>query len=110
VSNRVCSAHGCPELYPKTEGPRCATHRREHHRARGTKAQRGYGSEHTKLRTSWSSRVATGTVKCARCNRTIAPAAPWALDHADDRETYLGPSHKRCNDSAGGTKAHAHPT
>jgi hypothetical protein len=36
----------------------------------------------------------------------ILPGTEWALDHTDDRTGYLGPSHKRCNDSAGGKAAH----
>lgn len=41
MSLRVCSTPGCPEL---TKGGRCATHRTEADRARGTAAQRGYNS------------------------------------------------------------------
>lgn len=31
---RVCSVPGCPALYPRTEGSRCARHRTEARRAR----------------------------------------------------------------------------
>ncbi len=41
---RVCSVHGCGEIYPTTEGSRCHRHRAEADRRRGTATQRGYGS------------------------------------------------------------------
>jgi 5-methylcytosine-specific restriction protein A len=31
---RVCSVHGCPTLYPSTEGSRCPAHRRQARAAR----------------------------------------------------------------------------
>lgn len=31
---RVCSVHGCPNLYPEGEGTRCAHHRRQARRQR----------------------------------------------------------------------------
>lgn len=39
---RVCSVHGCPEIYPAGEGSRCSKHRRHADRQRGTAADRGY--------------------------------------------------------------------
>lgn len=39
---RVCSVHGCPELYPRAEGSRCARHRGMADRGRGTPRERGY--------------------------------------------------------------------
>ncbi|MFJ3793883.1 holin [Kitasatospora sp. NPDC090091] len=39
----VCTVAGCPEL---TDGGRCAQHRTEAERARGTARQRGYGTAH----------------------------------------------------------------
>jgi len=41
---RVCSVSGCPTIYPDGEGSRCAAHRKEADRARGTAAQRGYAT------------------------------------------------------------------
>ena len=41
---RVCSVHGCGEIYPKGEGTRCRTHRAMADRARGTSTERGYTS------------------------------------------------------------------
>ena len=45
VAMRVCSVHGCPEVYPRDEGTRCARHRAIADRARGTAHQRGYTSK-----------------------------------------------------------------
>lgn len=45
--------------------------------------------------------VATGTVRCARCDELIAADDDWQLDHRDDGHGWLGPSHKRCNLRAG---------
>lgn len=41
---RVCSVPGCPQLYPKDEGSRCARHRAQADRRRGTAHERGYAS------------------------------------------------------------------
>jgi hypothetical protein len=41
--------------------------------------------------------VATGTVRCARCDELIEPGSEWHLDHRDDGHGWLGPSHKTCN-------------
>ena len=48
--------------------------------------------------------VAAGDVRCARCNEVIGPGEEWQLDHRDDGRGWLGPSHKRCNLSAGWEK------
>lgn len=61
-------------------------------------AQRGYGHGHRKLRAWWAPRVATGLVRCWRCERTIRPEEGWDLGHADgDRRFYRGPEHLLCN-------------
>jgi hypothetical protein len=103
---RVCSVHGCPTIYNQDEGTRCAQHRAAADKARGTRKQRGYDRNHDKLRQQWAPQVAAGTIRCARCHTLIAPGEPWALDHTDDRTGYLGPSHARCNNSAGGKASH----
>lgn len=41
---RVCSVHGCPEIYPANEGSKCREHRNEADRARGTSTERGYST------------------------------------------------------------------
>jgi predicted nucleic acid-binding Zn ribbon protein len=74
----------------------CRNRHRE--RTRPSMAERGYGREHFRLRAAWKPQVATGTVACARCGELIAPGERWDLDHDDnDRSSYLGPSHARCN-------------
>lgn len=48
---RVCSVHGCPVVYPATEGSRCREHRKAAHKQRGSSSQRGYGSRgHARFR------------------------------------------------------------
>ncbi len=67
-------------------------------RGDGSTTERGYGSEHQKLRARWSAIVERGQVNCARCGRWIAPGTPWDLGHDDiDRHTYTGPEHASCN-------------
>lgn len=72
-------------------------------RPKASAAERGYGHEHRRARASWVSLVATGAVSCARCGWAILPGQAWDLDHAPGKMTYLGPSHRRCNRSAGAT-------
>jgi hypothetical protein len=100
---RVCPEPGCPE---PTAGGRCDTHRAQYERRRGTRQQRGYDQTHVKLRANWKRKVDRCEVKCARCRQLILPGETWHLDHTDDRAGYLGPSHERCNTSAGGKAAH----
>lgn len=66
--------------------------------------RRGYGSDHQRLRKQWARIVEAGEAHCARCGRAIQPGTPWALDHRDDRQGYLGPSHQRCNQAAANRK------
>lgn len=67
-------------------------------------AERGYSAKHRAERKRWQSVVEAGDAVCCRCDFPIAPEADWHLDHAEDRETYLGVSHARCNLRAGGQK------
>ena len=100
---KVCAQPGCPEL---STGRRCAAHQNQVEQARGTRQRRGYDVRHYRLRDQWRPKVERCEVDCARCRRRILPGQEWALDHTDDRTGYLGPSHKACNDSAGGKAAH----
>jgi hypothetical protein len=103
---RVCSQPGCPTLVPKAG--RCAQHRQEYERKRGTRTERGYGSPHVRLRANWKLKVEAGGVLCWRCGEPILPGTPWDLGHDDsDRTRYKGPEHaNRCNRSAAGRAAH----
>ena len=102
----VCAERGCPE--PVHTG-RCERHRRARDRARGTRQQRGYDSEHDRLRAEWAPIVAAGGVRCAspRCGRIISPDEDWDLGHTADRRGYRGPEHAQCNRSEGGRAAHS---
>ena len=101
-----CAAHdgSCPKL---TNGGRCPRCTRAADKARGTRQQRGYTSEHDQLRRTWARRIARSPVPCARnCGQLIHPGDDWHLDHRDDRRGYLGPSCATCNLSAAGRAAH----
>lgn len=103
-AKRICSKPGCPVAGP---AGLCPAHQAEADKARGTKTQRGYGPEHQAERKRQYSLVQAGTVRCARCRELIRPGDAWHLDHDDDDRTrYIGPSHARCNTSAGGRAAH----
>ena len=65
---------------------------------------RGYGHTHEQRRKQLAPLVRTGTINCARCHQPIQPGAPWALDHDDNRNGYLGPGHALCNSRAGAAK------
>jgi len=68
---------------------------------------RGYGPSHKQERARWAPLVAQGIIACARCMRLILDGQPWDLDHDGSRTGYLGPSHRRCNRSAGGREGAA---
>jgi hypothetical protein len=68
---------------------------------------RGYGLHHKRERERWRRFVDAGHATCAAVvclepTRHIQPGTPWDLDHTDDRSGYRGPTHARCNRSAGG--------
>lgn len=71
-----------------------------------TTTQRGYGHRHQKLRLRWKRLLnQQGQLPCTRCPNLVHPTDDWELDHTDDRDSYLGIAHKRCNRSAGGRKS-----
>lgn len=101
---KVCAEPGCPSL---VSNGRCATHRREVERRRGSRQERGYDAGHDRTRAEWAPLVATGTVRCWRCRKLISADAAWDLGHDDkDRSKHRGPEHVTCNRSAGGRAAH----
>ena len=75
-------------------------------RWRGTTAQRGYGSQHQKLRAKWKPLVDAGMVSChagvcLMASRWIPPGSAWHLGHTPDRSGWTGPEHERCNEADG---------
>jgi 5-methylcytosine-specific restriction protein A len=69
---RVCSVHGCPTIFPTTEGSRCLEHRRAADRARGTTRDRGYSTRgHLTFRTA----VLTRDPICVSCNTALSTIA-----------------------------------
>ncbi len=84
---------------------RCADCATKNDKRRGTRQERGYGTEHVQQRQRWAPHVATGQVLCARCHQPIPPCTPWDLGHNDERTGWSGPEHAVCNRSAGGKAA-----
>ena len=69
---RVCSVHGCPELYPAAEGSRCSEHRKAADQARGTPKERGYtGAGHRAFRIA----VITRDPVCVQCMVQVSTVA-----------------------------------
>lgn len=102
---RVCSTPNCATLIPKPG--KCKAHRKESEEARGSREERGYTLAHILMRKRLAPIVAEGTTLCARCRQPIRAGQAWHLDHDDDDRTrYIGPSHARCNLSAGGIASH----
>lgn len=86
-----CSTPGCPGR--ATHAGKCDQHKR------GSTAQRGYGSDHQRLRTQWQVKVDMGGVSCWRCGAALNGQA-WQLGHDDvDRSRYRGPECIPCNTS-----------
>ena len=69
-----------------------------------TTTTRGYGYAHRKARAHWQRIITQGGATCARCGEWITPGSDWHLDHTDDRQGYLGPSHATCNTADGARK------
>lgn len=100
MSKRVCLEPGCPVLTDRT---RCHQHERAKDRARGTRQERGYDSEHDRARAAWAPQVARGLVKCRRCDDLIDPDEPWDLGHPDaDCDRPRAPEHRACNRATSG--------
>jgi len=82
---RVCSQPGCPTIYPDGEGSRCAAHRKEADRARGTAHERGYTSPgHQAFRAA----VLHRDPICVECNNrfsTVADHYPLSRKELLDR-------------------------
>jgi hypothetical protein len=92
---------------PTRNGARCPGCTGVREAKRGTTSERGYGSEHKRLRAQWAPRVERGEVACARCHLLIVPGEAWDLGHLDhDRTRYAGPEHaSSCNRATAGRQA-----
>ena len=95
LTMRVCSRHGCPTLYPATEGSRCATHRRQGDKARGTATQRGYN---TRGHQTFRNGVLTRDPICTLCHLALSTVA----DHWPDSKRDLGEAGLDSNDPTRG--------
>ena len=95
----VCRVPGCPTITPTGI---CTKHKAQRGQARGGTSARGYGYTHQTLRAQWAPQVATGHVRCAKCNQPITAGEPWDLGHTPDRVGYTGPEHQRCNRATNG--------
>lgn len=102
---RICPKARCPRV---ADGRYCPEHNREYEAKRGTAHQRGYTSQHQRLRASFTPLVEAGRIDCWRCGQPIEPGQAWDLGHDDeDRTKYQGPEHaNQCNRSAAGRRAH----
>lgn len=100
---RRCPGTRCPELIPDHH-TYCPTHAREYESRRGTRTARGYGTAHTRERARVARQVQTLQAYCRWCGLLVLPTEPWDLGHSDDRKTWTGAEHSRCNRSAAGTK------
>ena len=109
---RVCLEPGCPTL---TKATRCERHTRERDRARGTRQERGYGSEHDRLRAEYQRRMDAGeSFTCWRCETrgvvTVIDQSNWTLGHCDgDRSIYHGPECPPCDYATAGRTECPHP-
>lgn len=92
---------GAPLISPPVPAPSHTKPRATDGPARpGVEHMKRYGSAHQRLRAKWAPIVATGEVKCWRCNEPIGPDEAWDLGHGDGqaRDQYRGPEHRgRCN-------------
>jgi len=68
---RVCSIHGCPEIYASTEGSRCAKHRREAEQARRPEGSPYATAGHRRFRTT----VLQRDPICVQCGLALSTVA-----------------------------------
>lgn len=99
----VCRVPGCPR---RQHAKLCTEHAKQSEAARGSRQARGYDAAHDKER-SRISRTGIENYRCARCGEQFDKGDPFQLGHTDDRRTWSGPEHIRCNTSAAGIASHA---
>jgi hypothetical protein len=68
-----------------------------------SEAARGYGVTHKRLRAHWAPIVRAGLATCVYCGESIT--GKFELDHADDRRSWNGVAHPKCNAREGGLKS-----
>lgn len=106
MSKRICRQPGCPTIIP-ADAYRglCDQHRREYDRARGSKAERGYGPEHQAERARILALILAGKdVRCVTCNEPLD--VDFHLGHNADRTGWIGGQCPHCNDSEAGKASH----
>jgi hypothetical protein len=93
---RRCIVEGCPEF---TTGTRCAEHERRRVAARGSREERGYGTDHRAARRALER---TLPAPCGYCGGTIYPGERWVAAHVvdGDPESPRMVAHPRCNERA----------
>ena len=104
---KVCLEPGCGSLTKRT---RCRDHERAKDKARGTRAERGYGAEHEALAREYQQRMDQGErFTCWRCDKPLGArrGIDWQLGHDDqDRSKYRGPECPPCNLATSGRSSH----
>lgn len=107
MRRKRCPATRCPRLIPAT-ARYCPEHADDYERRRGSARQRGYGTEHDRLRARWQARLDAGEVMwCSDgCGQQIDPTS-WQLGHDHERGGYLGPQTVACNTAEGGRRGRA---
>lgn len=102
---KPCPTPGCPTLIPR-DARRCPPCASRHEARRGTRQERGYDAQHDRARADAEPTVigklcARHTLgQCVMPQPMILPGQAWDLDHRDDRNGYIGPSHRKCNRAA----------
>ena len=90
---RVCSVHGCPNLYDGTES-RCPAHRKQADTARGTKHERGYDSRGHK---NFRNAVLTRDPICVLCGIRLSTVADhYPQSRKELLELGLDPNDPQC--------------
>lgn len=105
---KVCRTPGCPTLIHRDAyRGMCPPCQRNYDKARGTKAERGYGADHQRARADLVRQMNAGvTIRCWRCDAVLTPTT-LHLDHTTDRTNYRGPACDACNMHLAGVARHS---
>lgn len=99
VAKRVCTEPGCPTLIEAGRS-RCTDHERARDKARGTAAERGYGSDYEAAKREPDYANAT---RCTRCGEAFTPDNPKTAGHIKAIRKHgpnnagITPQCRRCN-------------